>query len=54
MQEHNYTFIESFAGSAVATNSVKSAFPGKQAVPLDILYSSSFDLNKSSGMALLG
>ena len=54
VQEHGYYFIESFAGFGAATHEVKTLFPKKKSVAMDILYSSSLDLTKSCGMALLG
>ena len=53
-QEHEYLFIESFAGAAVASNQVRAVYPVRQTASMDILYSSSFDVTKSSGMGLPG
>ncbi|CAE7425739.1 unnamed protein product, partial [Symbiodinium pilosum] len=39
--EHGYYFIESFAGFGAATHEVKTLFPKKKSVAMDILYSSS-------------
>ena len=49
-QEHEYLFIESFAGAAVASNQVRAVYPVRQTASMDILYSSSFDVTKSSGI----
>ena len=53
-QVYSYHFIESFAGAAAATNAMKKAFPGKQSIAMDVLYTSSLDVTKNSGMASLG
>ena len=48
-----YDFIESFAGSAVATSSMKRMFPGNRTVAMDIQYTASMNINENSGMGTL-
>ena len=52
-QAYSYTFIESFAGHARATDAVKKAYPALQSVAMNFLYTASLDVNKGSGMGLL-
>lgn len=44
-------FIESFAGNAQATESVRCRFPDEIAAAMDIKYSAKLDINSNSGMA---
>ena len=46
-------FVESFAGTAMATYKVKSAFPSATTVALDKKYSETHDLSTDGGMACL-
>lgn len=46
-------FIESFAGTAAATQAVQAAYPTHASVALDVKYTSKMDLGTNSGMGRL-